>query len=161
MSEQKTPFSVLIGRFMDKVEKDPDFFDYFRIPENEAMEIAQTRAASLLADAVAVLMTKCSPDIDFFDCDNEEKVFNFTLTEVEINLLTDIMYELYLKKYIVTLKPIVNVLTSSDIKALYSPSNDRKTFQDLCNDIEDKNEKSISRYIAKDRITNKYKSIYK
>lgn len=70
------------------------------------------------------------------------------------------MYELYLKKDIVNLKPILNVLTASDIKALYSPNSERKTFQDLCKFLEAENEKSISKYIAKDRLTNKWKSIY-
>ena len=158
--EQKTSFDTIYSRFFDRVEKDPDFFNYFNVSEDQAMEIATLRAASLLKDAVDVLMTKCSPDVDFSDCDNEQGCFNFGVTSVEEKLLCDIMFELYLNKYIATLKPILNTLTASDIKALYSPNSERKTFQDLCKYLADENEKSISQYISKDRKTGKRKSIY-
>ncbi len=159
-SSQITSFDVIYKKFFDRVEKDPDFFDYYNIPEDEAMEIATARASSLLRDAIDVLMTKCSPDVNFFDYDDELECFNFKVYPIEINILCDIMYELYLKKYIVLLKPIINTLTSSDIKALYSPANERKTFQDLCKYLSNENEISISKYVARDRETNKRKGIY-
>jgi hypothetical protein len=158
--EQNTSFDTVYKRFFDRVEKDPDFFKYYNISEDKAMEIAVLRAESLLKDAIDVLMTKCSPDVNFHNYDDELECFNFKITSIEIKLLCDIMYELYLKKDIVNLKPILNVLTASDIKALYSPNSERKTFQDLCKFLEAENEKSISKYIAKDRLTNKWKSIY-
>lgn len=158
--EQNTSFDTIYKRFFDRVEKDLDFFKYYNVSEDKAMEIAVSRAESLLKDAIDVLMTKCSPDVNFHNYDDDLGCFNFKITSIEIKLLCDIMYELYLKKDIVNLKPVLNVLTSSDIKALYSPNSERKTFQDLCKFLEDENEKSISKYIAKDRLTNKWKSIY-
>lgn len=159
-STQSTSFDVIYQKFFDKVENDPDFFDYYNIPEDKAMEIAVERASNLLKDAIEVLMTKCSPDVDFFNYDNELGCFNFKVYPIEIKLLCDIMYEIYLEKYLIMLKPIINTLTSSDIKALFSPANERKTYQELCKYISLKNEKSISKYIARDRVTNKLKSIY-
>lgn len=158
--EQNTSFDTVYKRFFDRVEKDLDFFEYYNVSEDNAMEIAVSRAKSLLKDAIDVLMIKCSPDVNFQDYDDELECFNFKITSTETKLLCDIMYELYLEKDIVKLKPILNVLTASNIKALYSPNNERKTFQDLCKFLEDENEKKISEYIAKDRITNKWKSIY-
>ena len=47
-----TSFDEFYSRFYDKVENDPDFFDYYNHTSDESMEIAQERAKSYLNEAI-------------------------------------------------------------------------------------------------------------
>ena len=81
------------------------------------------------------------------------------LTEDETNLIADLMYEVYLSRDISTLKSMVNALTSNDIKMLYSPANERKTFMDMYSTLKYNNEVAMSQYNAISRETGKRKLI--
>ena len=123
-----TSFEKFYSRFFDKIEKDVDFFDYYDHTSEESMEIAQERAKSYLNEAVDIFTLKCTPAVDFFDVDVENGCFNFVVTSREIEIITRIMYSIYLERDISNLKPIINSLSATDIKSLFSPANDRKTF---------------------------------
>lgn len=154
-----TSFEKIYSRFFDKIEKDVDFFDYYDHTSKESMEIAQERAKSYLNEAVDIFTLKCTPTVDFFDIDSENDCFNFTVTSREIEIITRIMYSIYLERDISNLKPIINSLSATDIKSLFSPANDRKTFESLLNWYKSKTDVLISNYAARDRLTNKRKSI--
>ena len=81
------------------------------------------------------------------------------LTSDEINLLADLMYEVYISRDIATLKSMVNALTSTDLKMLHSPANERKTFMDMYNTLKYNNEVAMSQYNGRDRKTGKRKVI--
>lgn len=123
------------------------------------MEIAQERAKSYLNEAVDIFTLKCTPAVDFFDVDVENGCFNFVVTSREIEIITRIMYSIYLERDISNLKPIINSLSATDIKSLFSPANDRKTFESLLDWYKSKTDVLISNYAARDRLTNKRKSI--
>lgn len=154
-----TSFGEFYSRFYDKVENDPDFFDYYNHNSDESMEIAQERAKSYLNEAVDIFTLKCTPTVNFFDIDTENDCFNFEVTSREIEIITRIMYSIYLERDISKLKPIINSLTATDIKSLFSPANDRKTFESLINWYKNKTDILISNYAARDRLTNKRKTI--
>lgn len=154
-----TSFTVFYSRFFDKVENDPDFFDYYNHTSAESMEIAQERAKAYLNEAIDIFTLKCTPAVNFFDVDTENNCFNFEVTSREIEIITRIMYSIYLERDISRLKPIINSLTSSDIKSLFSPANDRKTFESLLNWYKNKTDILISNYAARDRLTNQRKAI--
>lgn len=69
------------------------------------------------------------------------------------------MYEVYISRDIATLKSMINILSSTDIKALYAPSNERKTFMDMYNTLKYNNEVAMSQYNSRDRKTGKRKMI--
>ena len=154
-----TSFDEFYSRFYDKVENDPDFFDYYNHPSDESMEIAQERAKSYLNEAIDIFTLKCTPTVNFFDIDTENSCFNFECTSREIEIITRIMYSIYLERDISKLKPLINSLTATDIKSLFSPANDRKTFESLINWYKNKTDILISNYAARDRLTNKRKTI--
>lgn len=154
-----TSYDLFFSRFFDKVENDPDFFEYYNHTSEEAMEIATQRADNYLKEAVDILKLKCTPSVDFYDRDDENKCFNFVAVSNEIELTTRIMYYIYLERDISRLKPIINSLAAVDVKSIFSPANERKTFEDLVNSYKDKTDVLISNYAARDRITGKRKTI--
>lgn len=154
-----TSFDEFYSRFYDKVENDPDFFDYYNHTSDESIEIAQERAKSYLKEAIDIFTLKCTPTVNFFDIDTKNSCFNFECTSREIEIITRIMYSIYLERDISKLKPLINSLTATDIKSLFSPANDRKTFESLINWYKNKTDILISNYAARDRLTNKRKTI--
>ncbi|MEE1203627.1 MAG: hypothetical protein UHN59_04920 [Bacteroidales bacterium] len=154
-----TSFDKIYSRFYDKVENDTDFFDYYNHTSEESMEIARERAKSYLNEAVDIFTLKCTPTVDFFDVDSENDCFNFEVTTREIEVLSRIMYTIYLERDISKLKPILNSLTATDIKSLFSPANERKTFESLLNWYKNKTDVLISHYAARDRLTGQRRTI--
>lgn len=153
-----TSFEKVINKFFRKIEKDREFFSYYNVSLEEAMQLAKEQANGYLLEAVEKLTDECIPDIDFFDYDEELQVFNFKLTEKEIGLLTDLMREVYFERDFVTLKAFKIAMTPSDLNQ-FSPASERKTFTDMVNGIKSENVGKISQYASVDRVTGKKKLI--
>lgn len=153
-----TSFEKIINKFFRKIEKDREFFSYYNVTLEDAMQLAKEQANGYLLEAVEKLTDECVPDIDFFDYDEELQVFNFKLTEKEIGLLTDLMREVYFERDFVTLKAFKIAMTPSDLNQ-FSPASERKTFTDMVNGIKSENIGKISQYASVDRITGKKKLI--
>ena len=153
-----TSFEKIINKFFRKIEKDREFFSYYNVSLEEAMQLAKEQANGYLLEAVEKLTDECVPDVDFFDYDEELQVFNFKLTEKEIGLLTDLMREVYFERDFVTLKAFKIAMTPSDLNQ-FSPASERKTFTDMVNGIKSENVGKISQYASVDRVTGKKKLI--
>lgn len=153
-----TSFEKIINKFFRKIEKDREFFSYYNVTLEDAMQLAKEQANGYLLEAVEKLTDECIPDIDFFDYDEELQVFNFKLTEKEIGLLTDLMREVYFERDFVTLKAFKIAMTPSDLNQ-FSPASERKTFTDMVNGIKSENVGKISQYASVDRLTGKKKLI--
>ena len=153
-----TSFEKIINKFFRKIEKDREFFSYYNVTLEDAMQLAKEQANGYLLEAVEKLTDECVPDIDFFDYDEELQVFNFKLTDKEIGLLTDLMREVYFERDFVTLKAFKIAMTPSDLNQ-FSPASERKTFTDMVNGIKSENVGKISQYASVDRMTGKKKLI--
>ena len=153
-----TSFEKIINKFFRKIEKDREFFSYYNVTLEDAMQLAKEQANGYLLEAVEKLTDECVPDVDFFDYDEELQVFNFKLTDKEIGLLTDLMREVYFERDFVTLKAFKIAMTPSDLNQ-FSPASERKTFTDMVNGIKSENIGKISQYASVDRITGKKKLI--
>lgn len=153
-----TSFEKIINKFFRKIEKDREFFSYYNVTLEDAMQLAKEQANGYLLEAVEKLTDECVPDIDFFDYDEELQVFNFKLTDKEIGLLTDLMREVYFERDFVTLKAFKIAMTPSDLNQ-FSPASERKTFTDMVNGIKSENVGKISQYASVDRVTGKKKLI--
>lgn len=153
-----TDYEVLYKAFFDRIEKDVAFFNYNGVTAENALVVAEQRAKNYLNEAIGLMKLKCTLDIDIQLDDDLEKI-NVDLTTTEIYLIASLMYEVYLSRDIATLKSMVNALTSSDIKMLYAPANERKSFMDMFSSIQDKNLVLIDNYNSRDRITGKRKVI--
>lgn len=154
-----TSFDKFYSRFFDKIENDTDFFEYYNHTSKDAMEIAKIRANNYLMEAIDIFKLKCTPAVDFYDVDTEKKCFNFEVVSNEIEILSRIMYSIYLERDISKLKPIINSLAAVDIKSIFSPANERKTFENLLDWYKKQTDVLISNYAAKDRITGNRKMI--
>lgn len=153
-----TSYEQLYVPFFNRIEEDAKFFSYYNLTANEALEIAQKRAKNYLNEAVAIWKRNCTLDFEL-NLDDEVEMISEDLTNDEINLLADLMYEVYISRDIATLKSMVNALTSTDLKMLHSPANERKTFMDMYNTLKYNNEVAMSKYNGRDRNTGKLKVI--
>lgn len=144
--------------FFDKIEKDLDFFSYTNLSPEDALTIALSRSKKYLKEAISKLTLNCSPDINFYDYDETNEIFNEDLTHVEIDLLASIMREKYFEKDLVLLKAFQVNFSPKDL-AIFSPANERKTFTDMVKEISTNVNNDISKYDSLDRITGKPKRI--
>ena len=155
---QTTSFDKVTSRLLRKIEKDKDFFKYYNLSVSEVQSLVMEQATGYLYDAIDLLTSKCEPDIDFYNYDEELLQFNFELTQREIGLLSSLMYEVYFERDEALLKAFKIRMTPSDLNQ-FSPSSERKTFEDMLQRIKDENTNKIAKYVSTDRNTGKRKVI--
>ena len=155
---QTTSFDEITSRLLRKIEKDKDFFDYYNLSVSEVQSIVMEQAVGYLYDAIDLLTSKCEPDTDFYDYDEELLQFNFKLTQREIGLLSSLMYEVYFERDEALLKAFKIRMTPSDLNQ-FSPANERKSFADMLQRIKNENTNKIAKYVSTDRETGKRKMI--
>ena len=155
---QTTSFDKITSRLLRKIEKDKDFFEYYNLSVSEVQSIVMEQAVGYLYDAIDLLTSKCEPDIDFYNYDEELLQFNFELTQREIGLLASLMYEVYFERDEALLKAFKIRMTPSDLNQ-FSPANERKSFEDMLQRIKDENTNKIAKYVSTDRKTGRRKMI--
>ena len=156
--EQTTSFEVIINRMLRKIEKDKDFFTYYNMSVSQAQILVLEQATGYLIDAIDLLNSKCEPEVDFYDYDEENRMFNFELTSREIGLLASLMYEVYFERDEALLKAFKIRMTPSDLST-FSPANERATFENMLARIKQENVNKISKYVSTERTTGKRKKI--
>lgn len=155
---QTTSFEKVISRLLRKIEKDKDFFSYYNVSVSEVQSLVMEQATGYLYDAIDLLVSKCEPDVDFYNYDDELQMFRFELTQREIGLLASLMYEVYFERDEALLKAFKIRMTPSDLNQ-FSPANERASFENMLARIKTENRNDISRYISTDRKTGKRKTI--
>lgn len=153
-----TEFSELIERFLRRVEKDSDFFSYYNVSVQEALKLANEQAKGYLYDAIYLLCSRCEPDVDMFDYDEDMEEFNFELTKFEIGMISSLMYQVYLERQEALLGAFKLRMTPSDLST-FSPANERNSFLSLVEKVRHENDITISQYVSKDRLTGKHKEL--
>ena len=155
---QTTSFDKVISRLLRKIEKDKDFFAYYNLSVSEVQSLVMEQATGYLYDAIDLLTSKCEPDIDFYNYDEELLQFNFELTQREIGLLASLMYEVYFERDESLLKAFKIRMTPSDLNQ-FSPANERASFENMLQRIKNENTNKIAKYVSTDRNTGKRKVI--
>ena len=154
-------FDVLYEMFFDIIEKDKDFFQYNNISVEDAMVIAKQRANRYLKEALSYLSLNCTPDkcgVDFMDFDDNNEVLNGDLKYNELNIIANIMYERYLFREFSKLKAQSNRFTTKDFN-VFSPANERASFQNMYERIKNDNEVLIDHYLSIDMKTGYIKTL--
>ena len=131
---QATSFDKVTSRLLRKIEKDKDFFAYYNMSVSEIQSLVLEQATGYLYDAIDLLVSKCEPDVNFYDYDDELQMFNFELTQREIGLLASLMYEVYFERDEALLKAFKIRMTPSDLNQ-FSPANERSTFESMLSRI--------------------------
>lgn len=155
---QATSFDKVTSRLLRKIEKDKDFFAYYNMSVSEIQSLVLEQATGYLYDAIDLLVSKCEPEVNFYDYDDELQMFNFELTQREIGLLASLMYEVYFERDEALLKAFKIRLTPSDLNQ-FSPANERTSFENMLARIKNENLNDISKYVSTDRKTGKRKTI--
>lgn len=156
--EQTTNFDKVIQRLLRKIEKDKEFFEYYNLSVSEVQSLVMEQATGYLYDAIDLLVSKCEPDVNFYDYDQENEVFNFSLTMREMGLLASLMYEVYFQRDEALLKAFKIRMTPSDLNQ-FSPAAERASFESMLAKIAKDNINDIAKYVSTDRKTGKRKSI--
>lgn len=155
-----TPYNNVIKRFTRKIKKDKEFFCYRNLTEEQLLEVIQKRSIELLDDAVNEIQLQISimQDVDFLNKDDDLQHFNFNLTTVEEDLISDLMVVKYFDEELVKLKATQKYL-GDDIK-IFSPNAERKTFLEMVEFKHNKFEIKLGDYNSKHRITGEHLLAY-
>nr|DAW19890.1 MAG TPA: hypothetical protein [Caudoviricetes sp.] len=153
-----TPFLDPINRFLRRIEEDRDFFQYFQLSDDEALDLARRRARNYLEDAIDRMMMDGRPSVDLTDIDEGSFSFNIELTRNEVFLLSSLMYEYYLDKDISRIKTLNVNYTGTELK-VFDPSNARSSFLQLYENVQRQNENLLDTYRNVDRETGEFISI--
>ena len=139
--------------FYNKIENDEAFFEYFNLPDNEAVELAEKRADNLLNEAVAYFKVKAKNSNLDFTLD-EDGNFEADFTELEIDMLAEIMNFLLFNRDYNRLKNLDMNFTPKDLQ-VFSPSANRKTFLDMYQALKHEVSAMIKDYCDRDRDNDK------
>lgn len=153
-----TPFAKVYDAFLEKMEADEAFFDYFNLNEAASLILARERARTYLKESIAVILRRCESDAAFDDYDEELEEFGFDLTPDEIDMLACLMYEQEYRRQLSKTKALrmQHVPTSLQV---FSPANERKTILATYQALHEENLTMLDNYCAKDRTTHKSKAI--
>lgn len=150
-----TPYSKVAGRFLDKIKSDKKFFTYKGLTEEEINEVVKKRTNYLLDNAVIELEFKRNPihDISFIDKNDDLEEFNFNLTLLEEDLISDLMVAKYYEEQLAGVNKRADFVGEQG-KTLFSLSADRKTLMDLVAFTYNNFDIKLDEYNGRDRITN-------
>lgn len=155
-----TARALLRQAFYDRIEADGTFYQYYGdLDDEEIQAMADERANTYIKEAITLLKRKCDTDLTFAINELADEIED-DLTNEEIQLIGgDLAFEVYLARDIAKMKTRINTFTSSDLKALHSPANERKSFMDMYESLRLENLARISDYAARDRSTGRFKSV--
>lgn len=156
--EQTTSFEKVTFRLLRKIEKDKDFFAYYNVSVSEAQNLVEEQALGYLYDAIDILTSKCEPEVDFYNYDEELQQFNFQLTSREVGLIASLMYEVYFERDEALLGAFKIRMTPSNLNHI-NPGTERRTFENMLERIKKENVNKIAKYVSTDRVSGVRKSI--
>jgi len=147
-----TSYDVVFKPFYEKIKGDKLYF-IGTDPEIESQSI------ELLKRAINIIYKYGNPDFNFYNTDDSLKQFNEDLVPQEVELLADLMYEARKMESKNLLDYQGLTFTSKELN-IFSPANERDSVIKMINGISQQNVGSINNYLARDRVTWKYKSMY-
>ena len=153
-----TPYNDFYDRFFKKIEEDTEFFQYYNLTPDESMALAKERAKTYLQESLAKLTLDSTNDVDFNDYDDMLETVTLDCTKTEIDIIANLMFEMYLFRDVAKLKSYETSFTPKDL-TVFSSSESRKSFMSMYNEIVSKNINMIDAYNSKDRLTGKRKTV--
>lgn len=151
-------YSDIIDKFLFKVEKDRKFFNYYKLTDSESFELIRQRSMNYLDEAIVLFCNKTFAEYSLFQKNIDDTGFENELTKEEIYIITNLMYEIHLKRDLSMLKALSERYSPVDLK-VFSPANERKSFMELVQSIEKENTVLLDSYIVRDRTTGTVKMV--
>lgn len=155
-----TTFDYLFNRFYRRIEKDEDFFNYYNVDLEEAIQLAHERAKGCLIDALDRLSSTSNLQVDFSDYDENIEELGFKTTNRENKLIVDLMFQVYMERDLPLLHAFKINFTPSDL-TVFSPANERNSYESFIKRLNDDNEIALDDYKSRDRISGKLKNTIK
>ena len=144
----ETSFDTVIEKFLFRVEKDRNFFNYYKTSNSESLEIVQNRALNYLTEAISRFKLK-SNILDF----NDTKTgFISELTDEEIYIIVNLMYEIHLQRDVMLLKVMTERYAPSDL-TVFSPANERNSFLNMVESVKAENISLLDTYDVRNRLS--------
>lgn len=155
-----TPYENVTDKFIRKIKQDKEYFCVNGVTEEQLLEIINRRSVELLDDSVNELqpMISIAQDVDFLDKDDDMEEFNFNLTRIEEDLISDMMVIKYFDEALVKLKAMQKYL-GDDIK-VFSPANERKTFKEMVEFKRQLFNNKLGNYNTRNRETGEFLLVY-
>lgn len=154
-----TAYEIFYSAFFDKIQNNIEFFNYYNLTDVESLALAKQRANGYLKESIAKLTLKCTPDVNFSDYDDILKAVNVDATTNEIDIIANLMFEMFLAKDIAKLSAFSPHFTASELKTVLSPANERTSFVSMYKMVQTNNIDTIDDYKCRDRLTGKLKSL--
>ena len=151
-----TPYSNITERFQRKIKKDREFFDINNVSVEELIEIVNQYSNELLDDAVNEIqpLISINQKVNFLNKDDIIEQFNFELTTLEEDFISDMMYVKLLDEEMVKLKTMQKYL-GDDIK-VFSPAQERDSFIKMIDYKRKLTLNKIANYNTRDRLTGEF-----
>ena len=155
-----TPYENVTDKFIRKIKQDKEYFCVNGVTEEQLLEINNRISFELLYDSVNELqpMISIAQDVDFLDKDDDMEEFNFNLTRIEEDLISDMMVVKYFDEALVKLKAMQKYL-GDDIK-VFSPANERKTFKEMVEFKRQLFNNKLGNYNTRNRETGEFLLVY-
>ena len=155
-----TTFVYLFNRFYKRIEKDEEFFNYYNVDVEEAIQLAHERAKGCLIDALDRLSSTSNLQVDFSNYDEEIEELGFKTTNKENKLIVDLMFQVYMERDLPLLHAFKINFTPSDL-TVFSPANERNSYEAFIARLDNDNEIALDDYKSRDRETGKLKNTIK
>ena len=155
-----TTFDYLFNRFYKRIEKDEEFFNYYNVDVEEAIQLAHERAKGCLIDALDRLSSTSNLQVDFSYYDEEIEELGFKTTNKENKLIVDLMFQVYMERDLPLLHAFKINFTPSDL-TVFSPANERNSYEAFIARLNNDNEIALDDYKSRDRKTGKLKNTIK
>ena len=152
-----TSYDIIFNPFLEKIEKDVDFFMYEGLDDIETKEIITRRCNSYLNKAIMEFNAKSKTSIDFENRDENLECFNFDLKINEIDIFIDLLYIEHMSQDISRLKMISPYFSENEVTRIFSPANERKSYLEMVKTMKDDVNLKIKKYNGIDRETGKTK----
>lgn len=160
--EDVTKYSEVYEAFLDRIYQDDTFF----VADEEiekVKELTEKKLKKLMDIGLYRLMLsdgKRDFQVNFLEhMDDENDTFTIELSLVEIQLIADLMFEVYVNEnFIVRIKELRKVgFQDSEIKLfIHSPANSLKEFNASYESLRQENKDKIYNYKQRDRKSLKY-----
>ena len=155
-----TTFDYLFNRFYKRIEKDEEFFNYYNVDVEEAIQLAHERARGCLIDALDRLSSTSNLQVDFLVYFEEIEELGFKTTNKENKLIVDLMFQVYMERDLPLLHAFKINFTPSDL-TVFSPANERNSYEAFIARLDNDNEIALDDYKSRDRETGKLKNTIK
>lgn len=163
-----TPMEELYSILYSRFEEDELFFKYYKddgTPQDPLIvdEIAKKRWYMYILDSIALFQTRCLQDISItISDDKSELVINppsESLTLAEKLWITEASFYFYLERDRARLRPMVELFTSTELKALHSPAAERNSYDSMVNKLYQSLVDRLTQLSVIDRKTGKIKGV--